>query len=253
MLEPRFAPALARLRHRARRGRRGYRLPRGRRASSRPRSGQAEELRRRHQLRRELGLLPNGFVPARRAGSSRVCRRATARDLGGGRGLGRTDRVCTALAAALGAAGEHPRGRRRRRRRRIRRRRSNPRGSRRPPVCRAQVVVANGCWAGEAGGCRRTPAAGAPGEGGDPHPARRRTNRFASGWSSLNASTSSRAPTGGWSSGATVEERGFDTTVTAGGVLELLREAYRALPDVAELELVETSPGLRPGTPTTRR
>jgi glycine oxidase len=49
--------------------------------------------------------------------------------------------------------------------------------------------------------------------------------------------------------GATVEERGFDTTVTAGGVHELLREAYRALPELAELELVETAAGLRPGTP----
>ena len=49
--------------------------------------------------------------------------------------------------------------------------------------------------------------------------------------------------------GATVEERGFDTAVTAGGVHELLREAYRLLPDVAELELVEATAGLRPGTP----
>jgi len=49
--------------------------------------------------------------------------------------------------------------------------------------------------------------------------------------------------------GATVEERGFDIQVTAGGVHELLREAYRALPDVAELELVEMVAGLRPGTP----
>jgi glycine oxidase len=49
--------------------------------------------------------------------------------------------------------------------------------------------------------------------------------------------------------GATVEERGFDTTVTAGGVHELLREAYRLLPEVAELELVEAAAGLRPGTP----
>ena len=49
--------------------------------------------------------------------------------------------------------------------------------------------------------------------------------------------------------GATVEERGFDIQVTAGGVHELLREAYRALPDVAELELVEALAGLRPGTP----
>jgi glycine oxidase len=49
--------------------------------------------------------------------------------------------------------------------------------------------------------------------------------------------------------GATVEEMGFDTRVTAGGVHELLREAYRLLPDVAELELVEVAAGLRPGTP----
>ena len=49
--------------------------------------------------------------------------------------------------------------------------------------------------------------------------------------------------------GATVEERGFDTRVTAGGVHELLREAYRALPEIAELELVEAIAGLRPATP----
>jgi len=49
--------------------------------------------------------------------------------------------------------------------------------------------------------------------------------------------------------GATVEEQGFDTTVTAGGVHELLREAYRLLPEVAEMELVEASAGLRPATP----
>jgi glycine oxidase len=49
--------------------------------------------------------------------------------------------------------------------------------------------------------------------------------------------------------GATVEERGFDRRVTAGAVYELLREAYRALPDVAELELAGVVAGLRPGTP----
>ena len=49
--------------------------------------------------------------------------------------------------------------------------------------------------------------------------------------------------------GATVEEKGFDTTVTAGGVHELLREAYRVLPDVAELDFVEAIAGLRPGSP----
>src|SRR5215207_6956843 len=49
--------------------------------------------------------------------------------------------------------------------------------------------------------------------------------------------------------GATVEERGFDMTLTAGGVHELLREAYRVLPEIAELELLEATAGLRPGTP----
>jgi glycine oxidase len=49
--------------------------------------------------------------------------------------------------------------------------------------------------------------------------------------------------------GATVEEQGFDITITAGGVHELLREAYRLLPEVAELELLEATAGLRPGTP----
>jgi glycine oxidase len=49
--------------------------------------------------------------------------------------------------------------------------------------------------------------------------------------------------------GATMEEQGFDTRVTAGGVHELLREAYRLLPEVAELELIDAAAGLRPGTP----
>lgn len=56
-------------------------------------------------------------------------------------------------------------------------------------------------------------------------------------------------PDGRLIAGATVEEMGFDTTVTAGGVHELLREAYRLLPDVAEMELIGASAGLRPGTP----
>ncbi|MGI8904679.1 MAG: glycine oxidase ThiO [Solirubrobacteraceae bacterium] len=49
--------------------------------------------------------------------------------------------------------------------------------------------------------------------------------------------------------GATMEERGFDTTVTAGAVLELLRDASELLPGLTELELVECSAGLRPATP----
>lgn len=52
--------------------------------------------------------------------------------------------------------------------------------------------------------------------------------------------------------GATVEERGFDATVTAGAVHELLRAAVELVPDVTELELVEVSAGLRPATPDNR-
>lgn len=49
--------------------------------------------------------------------------------------------------------------------------------------------------------------------------------------------------------GSTVEERGYDTAVTAGAVLDLLRRAYALVPGITELELVETTAGLRPGSP----
>jgi len=48
--------------------------------------------------------------------------------------------------------------------------------------------------------------------------------------------------------GATVEERGFDTAVTALGLYELLREAGEVLPGLLELDVEETFAGLRPGT-----
>lgn len=46
--------------------------------------------------------------------------------------------------------------------------------------------------------------------------------------------------------GATAEEMGFDTTVTAGGVYRLLEGAVEAVPGVEELALVDTWAGLRP-------
>jgi glycine oxidase len=49
--------------------------------------------------------------------------------------------------------------------------------------------------------------------------------------------------------GATVEERGFDTAVTAGGLWELLDAAGAVVPGVWELAVEECSAGLRPGTP----
>ncbi len=49
--------------------------------------------------------------------------------------------------------------------------------------------------------------------------------------------------------GATVEERGHDTALTAGGLFELLRDASEVLPGLLELEIEETAAGLRPATP----
>jgi glycine oxidase len=49
--------------------------------------------------------------------------------------------------------------------------------------------------------------------------------------------------------GATVEEAGFDTAATGEATEQLLREAVRAVPAVAGLELVEAVASVRPGTP----
>ena len=48
--------------------------------------------------------------------------------------------------------------------------------------------------------------------------------------------------------GATSEEMGFDTRLTVGGVFELLRGAWKAVPGVYELPILETWTGLRPGS-----
>ena len=48
--------------------------------------------------------------------------------------------------------------------------------------------------------------------------------------------------------GATVEERGSDTTVQAGAVHELLDDARAIVPGIDELELLEAQVGLRPAT-----
>ena len=49
--------------------------------------------------------------------------------------------------------------------------------------------------------------------------------------------------------GATVEERGFDTSTTVEGIFQLLEAAREVFPDVGELEWVGVRAGLRPGTP----
>ena len=48
--------------------------------------------------------------------------------------------------------------------------------------------------------------------------------------------------------GGTVEERGFDTSITAGGLLTLIEAAWRAVPAIEELPVAETWVGFRPGS-----
>ncbi len=46
--------------------------------------------------------------------------------------------------------------------------------------------------------------------------------------------------------GATVEEAGFDTELTAGGLMDVLRHAWEVLPGIYDLALIESWAGLRP-------
>jgi glycine oxidase len=48
--------------------------------------------------------------------------------------------------------------------------------------------------------------------------------------------------------GGTVEEKGFDETITAGGMLTLLEAAWRAIPAIEELPIEEIWVGHRPGS-----
>lgn len=59
----------------------------------------------------------------------------------------------------------------------------------------------------------------------------------------------SPAPLGGLAIGATQSEHGFDTAPTVAGTRDLLRDAERILPGIAEFELLEAAAGLRPGSP----
>jgi glycine oxidase len=48
--------------------------------------------------------------------------------------------------------------------------------------------------------------------------------------------------------GGTVEEKGFDTQITAGGMLTLLEAAWRVIPGIEELPIAEMWVGHRPGS-----
>lgn len=48
--------------------------------------------------------------------------------------------------------------------------------------------------------------------------------------------------------GATNEEMGNDKNITAGGIMDILRKCYAAVPAIYDLEILETWAGLRPAT-----
>jgi glycine oxidase len=48
--------------------------------------------------------------------------------------------------------------------------------------------------------------------------------------------------------GGTVEERGFDSALTAGGIFALLEGAWRAVPGIEDLPIEEMWVGFRPGS-----
>jgi glycine oxidase len=115
----------------------------------------------------------------------------------------------------------------------------------RSTVAAETAVLAAGAWSGGLADLPVRPVKGqtvrlAP-RAGEP-PLLRHTVRFEGGYLVPRAD-------GRVILGATVEERGFDTAITAGAVHELLRDASELVPGVLELEIEELVAGLRPGTP----
>ena len=114
-----------------------------------------------------------------------------------------------------------------------------------------RVVVAAGAWSGAIDGLPRIPVRPVKGQivrlrdpahQGPGRELLQRIVRFEGGYLVPRGD-------GRYVLGATMEERGFDTTVTAGGLYELLRDAGELVPGIHELVIEEMSAGLRPATP----
>ncbi len=116
------------------------------------------------------------------------------------------------------------------------------------PVLGASVVLALGAWSGRLAGVPPLPVRPVKGQ-----VLRLRGEQLLGG--TVRALVRGRdvylVPYGddGLVIGATVEELGFDGRVTAGAVLDLLRDAAEVVPGISELELTETLASWRPGTP----
>ncbi|MEY2443362.1 MAG: glycine oxidase [bacterium] len=114
-------------------------------------------------------------------------------------------------------------------------------------VAAGRVVVAGGAWSGAVGGLPEIslrPVKGQILRLRDPHGPGLldRIVRFEGGYLVPRGD-------GRYVLGATTEERGFDTTVTVGGLYELLRDAGELVPGIHELVVEESAAGLRPATP----
>lgn len=113
-----------------------------------------------------------------------------------------------------------------------------------------KVVLAAGCWSGAIGGVPPSVTDGIRPVKGQLLYLTRRSGRPSLAHRNVRTMDVYVVARGDGRSvvGATVEELGFNITVTAGGIHSLLRDAVRVLPDVAEQELSECVAGLRPGS-----
>ncbi|GGS86793.1 glycine oxidase ThiO [Nonomuraea spiralis] len=109
-----------------------------------------------------------------------------------------------------------------------------------------RVVLAAGAWSGELAGVPVRPVKGQIMRLRSPQPLLGRCVR-----GTVHGAPVYLVPRGDGELvlGATQEELGFDTRVTAGGLHELLRDARELVPGVTELEVADVVAGLRPGTP----
>jgi glycine oxidase len=193
---------------------------------------EAEALERERELRERMGLRVERLLPT----AARRLEPALAPTLRGALDLPDDHvvdprLVCAALAAAAAAAGAVLR--------------AGVQVDDLAALPAEQVVVAAGPWSGAFGDeARVRPVKGQSLRLRDPGGAGlvERVVRWDGGYLAPRGD-------GRYVLGATSEERGFDTTMTAGGVYELLRDGAELVPGVLELEVEEVLAGLRPGTP----
>jgi glycine oxidase len=205
----------------------------------------AEALERLYAFRREMGLAVERLLPsrARRAEPALAPTVRLALDVPGDHSVD-PRRLVAALADALERAGGE---RRRARAIRVVERAGRVLGVELEggeTLAAPRVVVAAGAWSGALGPVPVRPVKGQVLVLRDPAGAglAERTIRTPEAYLVPRGD-------GRYVLGATVEERGWDTAPTAGGVFELIRDMSEVLPGVLELEIEEVAAAPRPGSP----